>query len=314
MVDFVKYQALGNDYLIVDPSRTGSTVLGHEPSPKAVRLLCHRNYGAGADGLLLGPLERPEPGAPVPLRIFNADGSECGMSGNGLRMFALYLAEHHVEAWRTGEPFTVRTRGGDADVRITDFRDGQVCLGMGRPRFAPAEGEAGKGGNRDGGGFGVAVPLSGEGPDAVVTVTDLHLGVPHTVVFRDRVDGELAQRLGPALAWHPRHPEGTNVEFVRVHDDRTLEAVVWERAAGSVPASGSGACAAAAVAHARGLVGRDVRVRMPGGEVDVSVARDGRVSLTGTTREVMRGILSPSLREELTDQGAGARPSGRRAT
>ncbi|WP_432076369.1 diaminopimelate epimerase [Streptomyces wuyuanensis] len=307
MGDFVKYQALGNDYLLVDP-RCGDAAVGPEPTPEAVRLLCDRHYGVGADGLLLGPLEPPRPDTPVSLRIFNADGSECGMSGNGLRMFALYLADHHVEQWREGKPFTIRTRGGDAEVRIVDFADGLVRVGMGLPRFATVEGDG------ESGAGGVAVPLAGEGPDTVVTVTDLHLGVPHTVVFRDRVDGGLAQRLGPALAWHSRYAEGTNVEFVRVHDDHTLDAVVWERAAGHVPASGSGACAAAAAAHARGFVGRDVRVRMPGGEVEVSVARDGRVSLTGTAREVMRGVLSSSLRTELAARRAAPGSSGREGT
>ncbi|MBI0376838.1 diaminopimelate epimerase [Streptomyces albiflaviniger] len=307
MVDFVKYQALGNDYLLVDP-RCGDTALGAEPAPEAVRLLCDRHYGAGADGLLLGPLESPKPDTPVALRIFNADGSECEMSGNGLRMFALYLAEHHVEQWRAGRPFTIRTRGGDAEVRIMDFANGLVRVGMGLPRFTTVEGDG------DSDVSGVAVPVAGEGPDAAVTVTDLNLGVPHTVMFRDRIDGELAQRLGPALAWHSRYPDGTNVEFVRVHDDHTLDAVVWERAAGHVPASGSGACAAAAVAYARGFVGPQVRVRMPGGEVEVSVARDGKVSLTGTAREVMRGVLSPSLRTELADRRAAPGPSERRGT
>ncbi|MFB7293489.1 diaminopimelate epimerase [Actinacidiphila glaucinigra] len=307
MVDFVKYQALGNDYLIVDP-RDGGAALGPEPAPEAVRLLCDRHYGVGADGLLFGPLEPPKPDTPVALRIFNADGTECGMSGNGLRMFALYLAEHHDEQWRAGKPFTVRTPGGDAEVRITDFADGLVRVGMGLPRFTSVEGSG------DSGVGAVAVPLAGDGPDALLTVTDLHLGVPHTVVFRDRVDGGLAHRLGPALAWHSRHPDGTNVEFVRVHDDHTLDAVVWERAAGYVPASGSGACAAAAVAYARGFVRREVRVRMPGGDVEVTVAQDGQVSLTGTAREVMRGVLSPSLRTELADRRAVPVASGRRGT
>ncbi|MEV0280251.1 diaminopimelate epimerase [Streptomyces sp. NPDC050610] len=270
MGDVVKYQALGNDYLIVDP-RGGGTDLGTEPAPAAVRLLCDRHRGVGADGLLLGPLNEPRPGAAAALRIFNADGSACGMSGNGLRMFALYLGERYVPEWRTGTPFTVRTPGGDAQVRITDAADGRVRVDMGRARFTP-----------DGGATATAVPLAGAGPDDEVTVTDLHLGVPHTVVFRDAVDDELVRRLGPALAWHPRHPAGTNVEFVRVRDRRTLDIAVWERAAGAVPASGGGACAAAAAAHAHGLVGPDVTVRMPGGEVGVSVAPDGRISSTGT--------------------------------
>ncbi|MEV6670964.1 diaminopimelate epimerase [Streptomyces sp. NPDC051162] len=301
MGDFVKYQALGNDYLIVDP-RSGGTGLGTEPAPEAVRLLCDRHRGVGADGLLFGPLEEPRPGTATPLRIFNADGSECGMSGNGLRMFALYLAARYVKEWRTGMRFTIRTPGGDAAVRITDVTDGRVRVGMGRARFTTGQGTG------DGGAASTVVPLAGAGPGDEVTVTDLHLGVPHTVVFRDAIDGELVQRLGPALAWHPRQPEGTNVEFVRVHDDRTLDIAVWERAAGPVPASGSGACAAAAVAHARGLVGPDVTVRMPGGEIDVSVARDGRISSTGTAQEVMTGVLSPSLRKELARRGGGIEP------
>ncbi|MEU7225357.1 diaminopimelate epimerase [Streptomyces chrestomyceticus] len=308
MGDFVKYQALGNDYLIVDP-RGGSTALGTEPAPGAVRLLCDRHLGAGADGLLFGPLDAPRPGAAAALRIFNADGSECGMSGNGLRMFALYLGEHYVREWRTGTPFTVRTPSGEAEVRITDIADGRVCVDMGRARFAA-------GGGADGGGAATTVvPLAGTGPDAEVSVTDLHLGVPHTVVLRDTIDGELVRRLGPALAWHPRRPEGTNVEFVRVHDDRTLDIAVWERAAGAVPASGSGACAAAAVARARGLVGPEVTVRMPGGEVEVSVAGDGRISSVGTAREVMTGVLSRSLLKELAQWGSTSdEPSGRRGT
>ncbi|MEF3114240.1 diaminopimelate epimerase [Streptomyces chrestomyceticus] len=308
MGDFVKYQALGNDYLIVEP-RGGSTALGTEPAPEAVRLLCDRHLGAGADGLLFGPLDAPRPGAAAALRIFNADGSECGMSGNGLRMFALYLGEHYVREWRTGTPFTVRTPSGEAEVRITDIADGRVCVDMGRARFAV-------GGGADGGGAATTVvPLAGTGPDAEVSVTDLHLGVPHTVVLRDTIDGELVRRLGPTLAWHPRRPEGTNVEFVRVHDDRTLDIAVWERAAGAVPASGSGACAAAAVARARGLVGPEVTVRMPGGEVEVSVAGDGRISSVGTAREVMTGVLSRSLLKELAQWGSTSdEPSGRRGT
>ncbi|MFB1044779.1 diaminopimelate epimerase [Streptomyces chrestomyceticus] len=303
MGDFVKYQALGNDYLIVDP-RCGSTALGTEPAPGAVRLLCDRHLGAGADGLLFGPLDAPRPGAAAALRIFNADGSECGMSGNGLRMFALYLGEHYVREWRTGTPFTVRTPSGEAEVRITDIADGRVCVDMGRARFAAGGGAA-----------TTVVPLAGTGPDAEVSVTDLHLGVPHTVVLRDTIDGELVRRLGPALAWHPRRPEGTNVEFVRVHDDRTLDIAVWERAAGAVPASGSGACAAAAVARARGLVGPEVTARMPGGEVEVSVAGDGRISSVGTAREVMTGALSRSLLKELAQWGSTSdEPSGRRGT
>ncbi|MDI3420387.1 diaminopimelate epimerase [Streptomyces luteolus] len=282
MDDFVKYQALGNDYLVVGPGH-GGMVLGTDPGPAAVRLLCDRHYGVGADGLLLGPLAPPRPGDAVPLRIFNADGSECGMSGNGLRMFALYLAEHYVEGWRAGAPFAVRTRGGDAAVEIVDFVDCRVRVDMGLPRFASATEH---------------VSLA-EDEDDDLTVTDVHLGVPHTVLFRERIDQNLARRLGPALAWHSRTPKGTNVSFVRIHNRRTLDAEVWERAAGYVPASGACACASAAVAHQRGLVERDVTVRMPGGTVDVSIALDGRVSLTGTAQEVMRGSFSPSLRKEL---------------
>ncbi|WP_327237453.1 diaminopimelate epimerase [Streptomyces sp. NBC_01317] len=295
MGDFVKYQALGNDYLIVDP-QGGGTALGKEPVPEAIRLLCDRHRGVGADGLLFGPLDAPRPGTAARLRIFNADGSECGMSGNGLRMFALYLGEHYVREWRTGTPFTLRTPGGDAEVRITDVADGRVRVGMGRARFTTG------GGTDDGGAATTVVPLAGAGPGDEITVTDLHLGVPHTVVLREAIDAEQVQRLGPALAWHPRHPEGTNVEFVRVRDDRTLDVALWERAAGPVPASGGGACAAAAVARARGLVGPDVTVRMPGGEVDVSVARDGRISSAGTAQEVMTGVLSRSLLKELAQR------------
>jgi diaminopimelate epimerase len=304
--DFSKYQAMGNDYLLIDPRETS-----FEPTFEAVRLLCDRHFGIGADGVLIAPVDPPRRGAPVPLRIFNSDGSECEMSGNGVRMFALHLAEHYIAAWRGGEDCTVRTRGGDAVVRVLDFAAGRVRVDMGRPEFEVTGAGSGAGGQqRDAPELALPVALSVDGRD--VPITALRLGNPHTVVQADEISEESARLLGPRIAWHPRFPAGTNVQFLRVRDRRTIEIQVWERAAGYTLASGSSACAAAAVAHARGLVDARVRVRMPGGELEVSLTPDGRVAMTGVVRQVMRGSFAADLRAQLALLGGQPGKEGQR--
>ncbi|MFD7130606.1 diaminopimelate epimerase [Streptomyces sp. NPDC059894] len=272
MGDFAKYQALGNDYLVIDPAHSEFTI-----TSEVVRLLCDRHQGVGADGILVGPLGPPPLGDPVELSIFNSDGSPCEKSGNGLRMFALYLAEQYGLT----EGAVLRTIAGDSQVDILDRVSGRVRAGMGKPSFD------------------TEAPVHLTAGSRQFTVTCLHLGNPHAVVVSDRVSPELAREFGPLLARHPSFPEAANVQFARVLDRRRIALEVWERGAGYTLASGSSACAAVAAAHRQGLVDDVVRAEMPGGAVDVTVAENGEITLTGEAEPVASGHFSAVFRARL---------------
>jgi diaminopimelate epimerase len=287
VADFIKYQALGNDYLLIDPQQVQC---GHDAS--TARALCDRHLGVGADGVLFGPVEWPAAPDPATLTIFNSDGSACERSANGIRMFALYLAERYGAA----AELTVRTAAADSQVRVCDARTGLVRIGMGRASFDP----------RDIPVTGIDEPylqwtltVAGE----QLTVTSVANGNPHTVTIVPELDAQRVATLGPLIAGHASFPHRTNVEFVRVLDSGTIEARIWERGAGYALASGSGACAAAGAAHALGLVGDRVTVAMPGGSVEVVIDADAEVWLTGVVEKVAAGDLSPVLRTRL-----GVRP------
>ncbi|MFE4831704.1 diaminopimelate epimerase [Streptomyces sp. NPDC056672] len=286
MHDFVKYQALGNDYLVIDPLRID--LLGLPSTPRAARLLCDRHFGVGADGVLLGPVGPVRAGEPVVLRIFNSDGTVCGRSANGLRIFALHLSQYH----QGGREFVIRTLAGDTSVRIEDLDAGIVRADLGRPSFeaadVPAPGLTGRVLDR---------PLEVTGRQ--FRVSCLNNGNPHTVVPLPEVSAAFAQEWGPLIAGHPAFPERTNVQFMRVVDRRTVAIEIWERGAGYTLASGSSACASVGAAHALGLVDRSVRVLMPGGVVETGIDAQGGVTLSGPVEQVAAGTLAPRFRARL---------------
>lgn len=282
MSGFVKYHAAGNDYLVV------GGLPGLDPSsrdwPAAARVLCDRNRGIGADGVVVGPVGEAAAGEPVGLRLFNCDGGECERSANGLRIFALHLAARHG----AGPDLVLRTRAGLAAAHVRDLDAGVVSVAIGRPTFDPR-----------------AVPVLGADAPALrvpidvdgrhVEATCLNNGNPHAVVPMPALSPALTAELGPRIARHPRFPERTNVEFVRVRDTATIEIEIYERGAGRTLASGSGACAAASAAHALGLVGHHVTVGMPGGDVVVDLDADGAVTVTGSAEPIAEGVVADAL-------------------
>lgn len=282
LTDFTKYQALGNDYLLIDPLRVEC-----QPSAGLARALCDRHFGVGADGVLFGPAESPADGT-ARVTIFNSDGSACERSANGIRMFALYLADHYSMPTE----LTVETSAGDSAVQICDAAAGLVRIGLGKPSFDPRD-----------------IPVTGATEAAlrwplnvgteVISVTSVSNGNPHAVVIEDSLDHDRTRELGPLIAGHSRFPSRCNVEFVKITDRHTIEAQIWERGAGETLASGSGGCAAAAAAHALGLVDDQVAVRMAGGIVTVVVDSSGSLWLTGVVEQVARGDLAPVLRKRL---------------
>lgn len=266
---FRKYQALGNDYVVIDPAYNDL-----KPTPAAVRLLCDRRYGIGSDGVLYGPTTG-EGGFGV--RIFNPDGGEAEKSGNGVRIFARYLRDSGRAMGETG---LILTAGGPVAFRYLDAGGGRIELDMGEARF-------------------LAERLSLEVGGETLSATSVSMGNPHCVVLGLGATEALARRLGPLIERHSAFPDRTNVQFVEVIDRGLIRIEIWERGAGYTLASGTSSCAAASAMRRLGLVEAQVRVAMPGGEVDIEIAADWRVLMTGDVRATIEGELSADLIEAL---------------
>jgi len=275
---FFKFHALGNDYVVIDPTRTP-----FDPTVRTVQALCDRHRGIGSDGLLLGPLPVPDAPQAFGLRIFNPDGSESEKSGNGLRIFARYLLEAgHVQ----GTECHIHTLGGAAEVHYLAQDGSLVQVDMGKPTFRAGD-----------------IPFTGIAahlevleallflPTGPATITALNVGNPHCVLFPGSVSPAEAQRLGPRIERHPDFPNRVNVQLVEVIDRRRIRIEIWERGAGYTLASGTSSCAAAAACHRLGLVDDHLRVLMPGGAIDIAFTDQGRILMTGPVQAVYQGHL-----------------------
>ncbi|HNS53067.1 MAG TPA: diaminopimelate epimerase [Anaerolineae bacterium] len=282
---YTKYQALGNDYLVVDPAS-----LAAELTPEQIARVCDRHYGAGSDGLLLGPFR--DEVCDFRLRLFNPDGGEFEKSGNGLRIFARALWDQGLVG---SEPFTLATPGGPVTARVAQ-EGKRVTVQMGRVSFDSRR-----------------IPVAGPPREVLEETLEAAgrrfrycaatVGNPHCVVLCDAVSAEEARRWGPAIEADARFPNRTNVQFLRVLDRRQIQIEIWERGAGYTLASGSSSCAAAAVAHRLGLCDAEIEVHMPGGMIEVSIAPDWSVTMAGAVSRVGSGLLSPEIFS--TEEGQG---------
>ncbi|HEX4999532.1 MAG TPA: diaminopimelate epimerase [Terriglobia bacterium] len=272
-IPFVKTQALGNDFILVEQSAASAGT--SRPFPELAQRICHRQFGVGADGLILW---RPED-ALFDLRIINRDGSEAECSGNGLRCVAAYLIESGL--WPKPE-IQLRTVSGVYRLR----RQGaQYEADMGKPHLVPAE-----------------IPFVPSRPmDRVVDepftvgadqvrITACSTGNPHCSLFVDRIDSEYVNRIGPAIEWHPAFPNRTNVEFIRVINDHEIEVAFWERGVGRTFASGTGSCGATVASILNGKTGRCVTVHTEAGTLTVEWGSDERLMLTSTASVVAEGM------------------------
>ena len=266
-IHFVKSHGLGNDYLVMDPD-TQPVAL----TPAVIRLICHRNFGVGSDGILL---RTESERADVGLRILNPDGSEAEKSGNGVRIFAKYLFDG---GRLRRERFAIDTPGGIVAVRVVEARDGLARLisaAMGRASFGPPE----------------SIEVDGQRFE----MTAVSVGNPHCVILVEDVERVDLARLGPLIERHPAFPNRTNVQFAQVLGRERVKIVIWERGAGVTLASGSSSCAVAAACRRRGLVDDRVTVEMPGGELLLEFDAQGEIQMTGPVEEVCRGAFSPEL-------------------
>jgi diaminopimelate epimerase len=280
---FAKGQALGNDYLVVDAADLTSA-----PTARLARAICDRNRGAGSDGLCVIDVRED----PFQLVIFNPDGSTAEKSGNGLRIVAAYL--HTRGLVDIDEEFTVRLPTDDVRLRVVGKRDAgelDIIAEMGRAEFKGAS----AGYSASGEVLGHDLPLEG---DDVARINVVSMGNPHCVVLVDSLDRADFTRRAPQLAKHGAFANGTNVQFARVTGGDTIEAWIWERGVGETLASGSSACAVAAVAVRRALVtARELTISMPGGSVLVHVAEDYAIRLRGPAQIVYTGVVPAAVLE-----------------
>ena len=281
MMHFKKYHGLGNDYLVIDPN-----VHDVDLTPDAIRLICHRNFGIGADGILYGPLKG---GENHQVKILNPDGSEAEKSGNGLRIFAKYLVENKYVDKKN---FGIETLGGVVEAYIEDDSANLIKINMGKMTFLSTK-----------------IPVRGEEREVLneemlidgieYKVTCLSIGNPHCVIPMNDVTEQKAKELGPKVENHNMFPNRINMQLLKVIDKANIEIRIWERGAGYTLASGSSSCAAAGAAHKLGIVDSKINVRMPGGTLFVEIRDNNEIYLTGEVEGVFEGRFHADLEQKI---------------
>ena len=276
---FEKWQALGNDYLILEEAN-----LPWDLGPKRVEWLCDPHFGVGADGiLLLAPSE--DPGFVAELRIFNPDGSEAELSGNGAREAILYLRRH---GWTDADEFAIGTVAGPIRPTITGELTSAVDMGHASTasKDFPSGGEDGKG------------TLTAAGREW--EFQHVSIGNPQcAIVVGEELDDLDLGEIGPEIEAHELFPNRTNVSFLAIDGDR-VRARIFERGVGETLSSGTGASGAAVTAHLRGS-GRMIAVELDGGELEVAIGDELAVTLTGWAEPVYAGELSKELLTALSE-------------
>jgi diaminopimelate epimerase len=276
-MEFWKMHGLGNDFIFLDHF---SMTAGDFNFPELAQKLCHRQFGVGGDGLIL---VLPSTVADARMRIYNPDGSEPEMCGNGIRCFARFVYD---KGYASTNPLTVETLSGVLSLQLTleGERVSTVRVDMGQPVLKPED---------------IPVNVLMEPViEASLEIAGLGLqysavsmGNPHCIIFREDFSTLDFERLGPAIEKHPLFPKKTNVEFIRVDSPREITMKVWERGAGPTLACGTGACAAVVAAVLNGLTERTVTVHLPGGDLKIEWGKDNHVFMTGPAVYTFRGIL-----------------------
>lgn len=270
---FWKMHGLGNDYIVIDNT---DEKLTSERLNELAKTLCQRRFSVGADGLLLVCRSNV---ADVKMRIFNSDGSEAEMCGNGIRCLAKFCYENSIVK---KERFNVETLAGIKQVWLSiESEVKTVKVDMGEPSFDKR-----------------AIPMLGEGKcinedleieGEVYKVTCLSVGNPHCVIFLGDVESFPVEKIGPKIENHENFPKKVNVEFVQVLNPREIKMRVWERGVGETMACGTGACASVAVGHILGKTERKVKANLLGGSLEISY--EGRLFMEGPVAKVFAGEL-----------------------
>jgi diaminopimelate epimerase len=276
---FAKMHGAGNDYVYVNCFE--ETVA--DP-PAVARQVSNRNFGIGSDGLIL---IMPSKVADVRMRMFNSDGSESEMCGNGIRCVAKYAFDHGLV---DKKDITAETGAGILKLQLfTNERNkvDRVRVNMGRPRLTRGE-----------------IPMTGAPDEQVVSaelkvldrtfhITCVSMGNPHCVIFVDNVDEFPLQKYGPIIETHPLFPNRTNVEFVEIISPTEVKQRTWERGAGETLACGTGSSAVTVAGALNGRTERHILNHLLGGDLEMEWAEDGSVFMTGPAVQVFEGVFDP---------------------
>lgn len=269
-----KYHGLGNDYFVLDPNKNEVKL-----NEKIIKLICHRNFGAGSDGILYGPIIEE---GKIKVKIYNPDGSEAEKSGNGIRIFSRFLLD---EGYVTGKSFVLSTLGGDVKVEFQDSKGHMIKVDMGKAVFNSKD-----------------IPVRGVDREVVnetmnfnnknYKVTCVNIGNPHCVIPMNNISEDKAREIGPFVENSSNFPNRINMQLLKVIDRNNIAIEIYERGAGYTLASGTSSCAAASAAYKLGLVDEDIEVHSPGGNLHIKLDKDYNVQLTGPVESIGKVELS----------------------
>jgi diaminopimelate epimerase len=292
-MNITKLQSAGNDFVLVE---TGD---GQRDWPGTATAICQRNYGIGADGLLL--LGKSST-ADLSMRIFNADGSEAEACGNGIRCLLRYAVDKGLIDKDKGE-VTVETAAGmrTARLRWEKGRIARIQVAMGKPGFAAEEIPLADKPNREELDIKLIADYSLTVDDSDLKLAFVSMGNPHAVFFwNSGVEDFPLGRIGPDIERHQLFPNRVNFEVAHVISRREIEVRVWERGVGETLACGTGACAVAVAAQLLGYIDKQVGIKLPGGTLEVEWDGEGEVYLSGPAEIVFNGVWPEKQREDLT--------------
>lgn len=276
---FTKMHGIGNDFIVVDAIHQP---LEEAKVPEISQRLNHRKFGIGGDGLIL---VSPSKIANFRMRMFNPDGSEAEMCGNGIRCFAKYVYEHGDY---NDTQLKVETGDGVKTLRL-NLRAGKVesvRVDMGQPHLLRSE--IPMRGDDNGRVIGEALKVEGQ----KFEITAVSMGNPHVVIFEPSLEGFPVAKFGPAIENHKSFPKRTNVHFVQVHSTSEITMKTWERGAGETLACGTGACASVVACILNDKTSRNVLAHLPGGDLRIEWLGDNRVVMTGPAEEVFTGEIA----------------------
>tara|TARA_R110002111_G_scaffold126741_5_gene191456 strand:- start:34651 stop:35490 length:840 start_codon:yes stop_codon:yes gene_type:complete len=272
---FTKMHGAGNDYVYVN---CFEETLPQDIASLAIQV-SDRHKGIGSDGLILiCPSER----ADAQMRMFNADGSESEMCGNGIRCVAKYVYDHGISQQTS---LKIETGAGilNLDLELSGQKVSQVRVNMGKPVLISSE---------------IPTLLPGDPPvnedldlgGDVIQVTCVSMGNPHCITFVEEINDHWVHVIGPKVEVHPMFPNRVNAEFIEVLSPTELKMRVWERGSGETQACGTGACATAVAGVLTGRSERNVLIHLPGGDLRLEWAESGEVFMTGPAVEVYEGV------------------------
>jgi diaminopimelate epimerase len=280
---FVKSHGLGNEYIVLD-----SAAISFPINKKSIKTLCNIHFGIGSDGiLLLTPSQKADFG----FRIFNPDASEAEKSGNGLRIFAKFLFDY---GYTLKKSFTIETIAGVVKAIIEEEQNGKaslVTIEMGKATFKSDE-----------------IPVKLNSPECIdfplaidgqtFLINCVSVGNPHCVIFKEQLSEEEIKLYGPKIESHPMFPNRINVQFVKPVNRKEAKILIFERGAGFTLASGSSSSAVACVLRKKNYIDNEVTIKMPGGELKLTIDDNYNIILTGEVKQIAEGILSYELINE----------------